>query len=176
MLGSWTRLQVENHGYAGAVKASTHEPLPFMDEVFSLVLMRHALERYPATIEVLSDLVRTLMPGGLLVVAGIHPVSLWAPWIHWRTRHGRAILRMPFAVGRLLREAGLEIESTRRVGCPWPSASARPAGHAWVGGGYVLTARKRKAGVTPLRIRPAPLGVSAAAGALSPGTRRESGY
>ena len=178
MLGSWTRLQVEKHGYAGALKASTHEALPFMDEVFSLVLLRHALERTPVSAEALGDMVRTLAPGGLLVVAGIHPVSLWAPWVYWRTRHARALPRMPFAIGRLLHEAGLEIESTRRLGPLWPRAgSARPARHAWLGGGYVLTARKRKAGVMPLRVRQqAPRGVSAAAGALSPGTRRESGY
>ena len=172
-LGCWTRLWVDNSRYRGDLHAATDEPLPFVDDAFDLVLLRHALEVVPAAPALLAEAMRVLAPGGVLVVTGVHPLSGWAPWFYWRARGKRQAMQVPLRLSHSLQQAGLEIERAQRVGCVWPMATGAPIGvNAW-GGGYVLIARKRHRMVTPLRIKPVPVRVPAS-GRLSPGTRRSS--
>lgn len=174
MLGCWARLWVSGDCYQGDAIATLEEPLPFVDEAFELVLLRHALEVVPATRDLLGEAIRTLAPGGLLVVTGVHPVSGWAPWFFWRAWGTRPALRMPLELGRAMRAAGLEIERVRRVGRMWPgAASAALARASWWGGGYVLMARKRRRAVTPQKIKPVPMAV-VASGRLSPTARHRA--
>ena len=172
MIGCWVRMWIAADGYRGDVCATTGEPLPFLDDAFGVVLLRHALEAVTEPSVLLGEAVRVLAPGGLLVLAGVHPVSGWAPWFHWRAR-GRQVLQLPIQLGRRLERGGLEIEWMRRVGRIWPGNAVSHAGpfNPW-GGGYVLVARKRCRKATPLRILPARLRV--AGGSLSPGTRRSA--
>ncbi|OOG56258.1 methyltransferase domain-containing protein [Rhodanobacter sp. C03] len=175
LLGSWTRLCVSNNRYRGDLHATVDEPLPFVDDAFELVLLRHALEVVPAPSYVLAEAVRVLAPGGVLVVTGVHPLSVWAPWFWWRTRGRQPVLQVPLRLSLGLQQAGLEIERAQRVGRTWPAdrPAAGPTGvNAW-GGGFVLIARKRRRMATPLRIKPAPVRVPANS-RLSPGTRRSS--
>ncbi|WP_254424563.1 methyltransferase domain-containing protein [Rhodanobacter sp. C05] len=175
LLGNWTRLWVSNHRYRGDLRATADEPLPFIDDAFELVLLRHALEVVAAPTAVLAEAVRVLAPGGVLVVTGVHPLSGWAPWFWWRTRGRQRALQVPLRLSHGLQQAGLEIERAQRVGQTWPVGTATPGptgANVW-GGGYVLIARKRRRMVTPLRIKPVPVRVPANS-RLSPGTRRSS--
>jgi SAM-dependent methyltransferase len=174
MIGGWTRMWIATGGYRGDVCAAIDAPLPFLDEAFDVVLLRHALEAVAEPSVLLGEAMRVLAPGGVLVVTGVHPVSGWAPWFYWRSG-GTRTLRFPGQLGRRLERDGLEIEWTRRVGRPWPSdAAPRAAPFNPCGGGYVMMARKRCRRATPLRILPAPTRLRVASGNLSPGTRRSA--
>ena len=174
MFSCWTRLWVQNRQYRGDLQAAADEPLPFVDDAFELVMLRHALEVVPAPSALLADAIRVLAPGGVLVLTGVHPLSGWAPWFYWRVRGTQPVLQLPLRLSQTLQRAGLDIERARRVGRFWPGSTATgPAGISAWGGGYVLIARKRHRAATPLRIKPVPLRVPAN-GQLSPGTRRSS--
>ncbi|HEY0198872.1 MAG TPA: methyltransferase domain-containing protein [Rhodanobacter sp.] len=172
MLGHWVHLRVDGDDYGGELRAATGEPLPFVDDAFELILLRHALEVLPDSSAVLGEAVRMLAPGGLLVVTGVHPLSSWAPWFHWNTRNRRHALHAPLRLRHSLQQAGIEIERSQRVGRLWPG-SAQKDTHATLGGGYVLIARKRRRAISPLRSKPVPIRVPANRG-LSPGTRRSA--
>lgn len=172
MIGCWVQVWVATDGYRGDVCAAIDAPVPFLDDAFGVVLLRHALEAVASPSVLLGEAMRVLAPGGLLVLTGVHPVSGWAPWFYWRSRDPQA-LPFPAQLGRRLQRRGLEVEWTRRVGRPWPSdagSQARPFNPC--GGGYVLLARKRSRSATPLRLLPAPLRVGN--GSLSAGTRRSA--
>jgi hypothetical protein len=174
MLGCWTTLQLERGRYRGDLQAAADESLPFVDDAFDLVLLRHALEVAPAAPALLAESLRVLAPGGVLVLTGVHPVSAWSAWLRWRTRDRALALQLPWQLSHNLQSAGLDIERVRRVGRFWPSLAAEHGSSVNVlGGGYVLIARKRRRMVTPLRIKPASVRIPAN-GRLSPGTRRSS--
>lgn len=174
MLGCWTTLHLGNGRYRGDLQAAADEPLPFVDDAFELVLLRHALEVAPSASALLAEAVRVLAPGGVLALTGVHPLGGWAPWYCWRTRGKSQALQMPWRLGHDLQQAGLEIEQVRRVGRMWPHPTSPGAAAANpFGGGYVLVARKRRRMATPLRIKPVPVRVPANS-QLSPGTRRSS--
>jgi SAM-dependent methyltransferase len=174
MFSCWTRLRVDAGRYRGDLQAATDEPLPFVDDAFELVLLRHALEVVSEPSAVLAEAIRVLAPGGVLVVTGVHPLSGWAPWFYWRARGTRPVLQLPLRLIQILQREGLDIERARRVGRIFPGTTvAGPAGISVWGGGYVLMARKRHRAATPLRIKPVPMRVPANS-QLSPGTRRSS--
>jgi SAM-dependent methyltransferase len=174
MFSCWTRLRVDDGRYRGDLQAATDESLPFVDDAFELVLLRHALEVVQEPSALLADAVRVLAPGGVLVLTGVHPLSGWAPWFYWRARRTRPVLQLPLRLMQIMQRAGLEIESARRVGRIFPgTTAASPEDLSAWGGGYVLIARKRHRAATPLRIKPAPMRVPANS-QLSPGTRRSS--
>ena len=174
MLGCWATLHLQGGTYVGDVKAAADEPLPFVDDAFQFVLMRHVLERVPMPTPMLDEAVRVLEPGGVLAVTGIHPLSVWLLWVFWRARGVVGHLKFPLGISAALLRAGMEIQSIKRVGRSWPrqtSAGSLPGN--LLGGGYVLIARKRRHTVTRLRVSRVPVAVSSG-GHLSPGTRRSA--
>jgi len=174
MMGHWTVLRVTGGCHTGDVQAALDEPLPFVDEAFELVFLRHALEAVTYAPELLGEAIRVLAPGGTLVLTGVHPVSGWAPWFYWHTRGSRRVLWMPLRLARELHHAGLDMEQVMRTGRLWPGMAAeKPASPSALGGGYVLIARRRNRKVTPLRVRATPIRVSANS-RLSPGIRRSA--
>lgn len=174
MLGCWTSLHINNGRYLGDLQASADEPLPFVDDAFELILLRHALEVAPQALALLAEVVRVLVPGGVLVLCGVHPISCWLPWFYWHARGKPQELQMPLQLRRNLQQAGLETERVQRVGSFWPGlAMAGEASARALGGGYVLIARNRRRMATPLRFKSVPVRVPAN-GRLSPGTRRSS--
>ncbi|MGC1548868.1 MAG: methyltransferase domain-containing protein [Rhodanobacter sp.] len=174
LLGHWTQLNLAQGQLFGDVRASASEPLPFADDVFDLVLLRHALEAAPMPPQLLNEMIRLLVPGGLLVLTGIHPLSGWAPWWHWHTRGHGMHMNTPLQLGNWLRRAELQVERMQRVGRMWPVASVEVSGasNPW-GGGFVLLARKRRRMSLPTRLRPRPVSAPVNAG-LAPGARRNS--
>ncbi|WP_426699785.1 class I SAM-dependent methyltransferase [Rhodanobacter sp. Col0626] len=174
MLGCWTTLHLCNGRYAGDLQADADEPLPFVDDAFELVLLPHILEVTPTAAALLAESIRVLAPGGMLVLTGVHPLSAWSPWLHWRARDRALALHLPWRLSRNLQSAGLDIEWVRRIGRFWPGLAVMQGAPANVfGGGYVLIARKRRRMVAPLRIKSTPVRMPAN-GRLSPGTRRSS--
>lgn len=174
LLRFWTRLWVNRNRYRGDLLAATDTPLPFADDAFQLVLIRHAQEVIPQASLLLAEAVRVLAPGGTLVVAGVHPVSGWAPWFQWQARHAPPIMCMPLRLRQILRQSGLQIVGGGRVGGFLPHEKTPSAMNitAW-GGGYVLLARKQPRSVIPLRSRRASIR-HATNGRLSPSVRRST--
>lgn len=174
MLGCWATLHFDKGRYLGDVKAAADEPMPFIDDAFQLILMRHVLEVVAKPVAILNEVFRTLAPGGVLVITGVHPVSAWAPWFCWCGRPGVRRLHFPLGLNGTLLRGGMDVERIERVGRIWPGRSSTGALPTRVfGGGYVLIARKRRYTVTRLRLNRVGAPVSVNSG-LSPGTRRSA--
>jgi SAM-dependent methyltransferase len=171
LLGNWTRLSMDDGLYAGDLRARTDEPLPFLDDAFDLVLLRHALEVSTTPQALLEEASRVLSPGGVMALTGVHPFSAWLPWMMWRTRGHAPALRSPLLLERWARRIELDIERVERVGRLWPSSSVGlDSAHAF-GGGYLLIARKRRRMATPIRLKPKAVSAPVNVG-LAPGARR----
>ncbi|GAA0689307.1 SAM-dependent methyltransferase [Dyella sp. SG562] len=172
LLGYWTRMRLVGKRYQGDVKARADEPLPFADDAFGLVLLRHAMEVAPVPQSLLQEACRVLAPGGVLAVTGLHPLSAWLPWVYWQRRHTTMpAITSPLTLERWVRAGELEIERVERVGHVWPNAGAKARGVHPLGGAYVLIARKnRRVAILPKlkpALVPAPVNVK-----LAPGARR----
>lgn len=173
MLACWTRLQLASERLGGDVVARADESLPFVDDAFELVMLRHALEASAWPRTMLQEAVRVLAPGGLLVLSGMHPLSLWMPWLAWRGRHQNVRPQMPLQVGEWLRRHAVRVDTVRRVGQPWPGVPGNSRFSEALGGGYILLAHKRSHAATPVRLTPRPLRAPADAG-LASGARRNT--
>ncbi|MGN6236617.1 methyltransferase domain-containing protein [Dyella sp.] len=173
LLSCWTHLKLAGDRYVGDLHARVAEPLPFVDDAFELVILRHALEASALPQSLLEEGARVLSPGGLLVLSGVHPLSLWTPWMVWHGRGQSLRLRMPLQVGEWLRRHAMQVECVRRVGHAVPGGGGTPWLTEAIGGGYVLLARKRRQAVTPIRLVPRALRAPADAG-LAPGARRNT--
>jgi SAM-dependent methyltransferase len=174
LLGRWTRLALRQGMYQGDLRGRGDEPLPFVDEAFELILLRHALEVSTAPSQLLREAVRVLAPGGLLVLTGLHPISGWLPWLLWQHGAGLA-LDTRLHLSRWLRAADLDVERSDRAGASWPSRlhlGARSPN--MLGGSYLLHARKRRRTITALPLRALPQRAPANVG-LAPGARRSAG-
>ncbi|QAU23702.1 methyltransferase domain-containing protein [Dyella sp. M7H15-1] len=170
-LGQWVTLRLAQGRFQGDIHASATEPLPFLDQVFDLVLVRHALE--PASLS-LEEISRVLAPGGMLVLTGMNPLSGWIPWWLWQTRGSASHAMSPIQIAARLRRADLQVERVQRVGRALPLASKGSSeASRLLGGGYVLIARKNGPMSTPTRLRPKPVTTPVRAG-LAPGARRSS--
>jgi len=169
-LGAWVRLDLTDAGYAGDVRASADEPLPFVNDAFGLVVLRHALEVAPFARDLLVEAARVLAPGGMLALTGVHPASGWLPWLLWRSRHQDLALSSPLQLTYWLRGAELEVERTQRVGAIWPASVTMQHRGNPLGGGYLVIARKRRSMVLPIRVKPR--AAAAPVGSLVPTARR----
>ncbi|QNK01599.1 methyltransferase domain-containing protein [Dyella telluris] len=171
LLGNWTRLSVADQRYGGDVKARLDESLPFIDDAFDLVLLRHALEVSGTPQEMLEEASRVLAPGGVLALTGLHPFSAWLPWMMWRTRGHSPTMHSPLLLERWVRRHELDIERIERVGRSWPGRHTGIDASSAFGGGYLLIARKRRRMAAPIRLKPKALPATVNVG-LAPGARR----
>ncbi len=173
LLGNWIKLSMAAERYGGDVQARADEPLPFRDDAFDLVLLRHALEVSRTPLDMLEEVSRVLAPGGVLALTGLHPFSAWLPWMMWRTRGRAPAMHSPILLERWVRRMELDIERVERVGGWWPSSRVGlDASHAF-GGGYLLIARKRRRMATPIRLKTKALPATVNVG-LAPGARRNA--
>lgn len=116
--------------------------LPFADDAFCVVLAG-----FEASVDdhevVAGELARVLAAHGTLLVAGLHPRSLW--------RRGVG----PGRWERALRAAGLDVRPAVRCGAPWPRARGAVGLPGWLvrgaGGAWVVEARRSVLASLPLR-------------------------
>jgi SAM-dependent methyltransferase len=170
LLGHWARLHLARGGWLGDVQARADEPLPFQDDAFGVVVLRHAVEIAPDGGELIAEAARVLEPGGVLAITGVHPVSAWAPWFQWRARGTRASLRQPVMLRAACGRAELHVIAVHRAGQMLPSA-ATGEGSSLAGGAYILLARKQRIAATPLRVTTA-IPEPVQSGSLVSGARR----
>lgn len=159
----WTVLRPSAPGasarWTGALRA---EPLrlPFADDSFCAALVAFA---GAIDLDVAREFARVLAPYGTLLVADVHPGSLWpggtAPWHCERT----------------LRAAGLDVVPAVRCGAPWPRSRGAAGLPRWLvsglGGAWVVGARRSVLAALPLRKAVGRRVIDQ--GALLPGARRQ---
>ncbi|HET7268541.1 MAG TPA: methyltransferase domain-containing protein [Oleiagrimonas sp.] len=148
-MGCWTHLRMSGHEYAGDVRARVDESLPFADETFRVVVLSHVLEWTPHAADLLEEAIRVLAPEGLLAVTAFHPFSAWTPWLLCR-RAPRPMLIAPAWLRQRLASQAMLAPSIHRCGAPLPARHGVSAA-AWLGGGFVLIARKRRAAIMKLQ-------------------------
>jgi SAM-dependent methyltransferase len=114
--------------------------LPFADDSFCAVL---ACFQDAADASFAPELARVLAPHGRLLVAGLHPRSLWHCGV------------APRRWERALRSAGLDVLPAVRCGAPWPRARGAAGLPRWLvrsaGGAWIVEARRSVLAALPLR-------------------------
>jgi SAM-dependent methyltransferase len=161
----WTRLlpAAGGAGWEGPLRADA-DVLPFANESFCAVLVRFAANACVEADALAAELARVLAPHGTLLIADLHPRSLW--------QTGAA----PGPWERALRRAGLEVSPAVRCGSPWRRARGAAGMPHWLvrgmGGAWVIEAHRRSSAAIPLR-KPSPGRRKAEQTALAPGARRQ---
>lgn len=168
-MACWTRLRLADGMLHGDVKASVAEPLPFADESFRVVVLSHVLEWTPHAADLLDEALRVLRPEGVLAVTGFEPFSAWMPWLLCR-RSPRPMLIPRAWLRQRLAPHCVQMLHGQRCGAAWPMRRGGMA-PAWLGGGFVLVARKRRAAV--MRLKPRACRQSVGRREWVPGTHRE---
>jgi SAM-dependent methyltransferase len=157
-IGHWVQLMLAGDHFTGEIQAHAAEPLPFADDAFDVVVLRHVLQSAPEPAALLQEVIRVLNPGGCLVLTGIHPLSAWAPWWSWQMRGRTRHMSLPMQLAARLRGADIKVESLQRVGHVLPMTSLLSGDASGVlGGGYVLRGSKRRTIALPTRLRPSPV-------------------
>lgn len=146
-------------GWQGGLRADA-VTLPFADGAFGAIL---ACFSGDAGLVCADELARVLAPHGTLLVADLHPRSLW--------RAGVA----PERWERALRRAGLDVRPAARRGAPWRRARGSDGLPRWLtrvaGGAWIIEARPSVLAALPLRQPAARRALEH--NALLPGARRE---
>ena len=137
--------------------------LPFAPEVYSTVVLPHVIERHKLPHQVLREAHRVLMPEGHIVLTGFNPNSLMGlqRWL----RPSSVCAGRYYSVRRVidwLQLLGFDVVGSSMFHYSPLSRSKRlkqsmhffeSVGDRWlpmVGGGYMISAKKRDPGVTPL--------------------------
>ncbi|HEX7113000.1 MAG TPA: methyltransferase domain-containing protein [Mizugakiibacter sp.] len=176
LLAVWTRLQVRAGALCGDLLGNT-DALPFADDSFRAVVLRLAAEAVGGPEALADELARVLAPQGIALIASLHPLSLWQPWLALRAHRDGAALSLagPGRWRSALAARGVDVYAVRRYGAAWPRAQSARTQPRWLraaGGGYMLVARKRRSAMIPLRLQPRPAAVAARHGTLAPGAHR----
>lgn len=143
-VGRWTALQpgADGGGWCGPLRASA-DALPFEDESFCAVVARFLPCPDFTPESIVRELARVLAPHGLLLIADLHPRSLWHAGI------------APGRWERALRGAGLEVSPATRCGSPWPRTRGAAGMPHWLvrgmGGAWVVAAHPHAQAAIPLR-------------------------
>lgn len=147
-----------------ALMSDTH--WPFADDSIDIVVLQHALEFARQPHQVMREATRTVVSNGYVIVVGFNPNS---PWGLVRSA-GSLSRQLPWSLSLLhaqriadwLTLLDFRIESILPIGHLWPlkiggdrmsrRIDRKLAGNHWLpASAYLLVARKRVAGVTPIR-------------------------
>ncbi|MCF6291938.1 MAG: class I SAM-dependent methyltransferase [Robiginitomaculum sp.] len=98
---------VEQWPYAGKVQTTLIDPLamPFAENCFDRILVVHFLEEVSNPLQSLTEITRSLVAGGRLVVVVSHRIGLWSASSRTPFGHGRSFSL--FQLTHLLEQAGL---------------------------------------------------------------------
>ena len=152
MPGCGLQLEACGAGWRGPVRCGL--PLPLANESVAAVVLQHVGQRGDATVALLEECARILVPGGKLVLYALNPLSPWR-W-RWGGRDASAAEPMPWR--RRLRAAGLVPDPVSQgVGPRWhPAPDAMLQHGPGLRAAWRLGAEKRRMPLTPVRQR-APL-------------------
>jgi SAM-dependent methyltransferase len=166
-----TRLQLQRDGdgFTGDLRCS-ESAIPLADDSIALIFMACAFEAARDAVGLAAECARLLEPEGTLLVLGLNP---WSP-AHLRWMFGGLHVWSPDALRALLTGLGLEIMGCRYLGARWSATtiSALDVGGSQRAGsmlrsGFLLEARRRDPGMTPLRAQSAKVRFGAGARAGS---------
>jgi len=139
--------------------------LPFANESFNLFVAQHAYEQCDRLQDCIEEIARVLAPEGIALIMGFNPLGTWRPWLAWRTRVARQSLHLHSAQSwrrHLLRERidtlqirfpGLLLPRARITSPGAPPGNETRNVFARFGSSWLLLARKRRATLTPMRLR-----------------------
>lgn len=170
------RLRRAVDGFEGDLRCS-ESAMPLADDSFALIFTTCCFEAAHDAVGLAAECARLLEPEGTLLVLGLNPLS--PARLRWM--FGGLRSWSPEATSALLSGLGLEIVGWRYLGARW-SAKATPAidiaGTRRHGSplrsGFLLEARRRDPGLTPLRLQSARVrvGSGASAGSAKIGSAR----
>jgi hypothetical protein len=148
-------LQRSAGGYVGDLQCS-ESAIPIVDESLALIVLTCAFEAARDPVGLAAECARMLEPEGTLLVLGLNP---WSP-AHLRWMLGGLRVWSPEATGALLSGLGLEIVGWQFLGARWSAgktATIDVAGKSGRGSllrsGFLLEARRRDPGLTPIRAK-----------------------
>jgi SAM-dependent methyltransferase len=152
--------------FVGPCVQGNFEELPFLPDSIDVALLPHVLEFAHNPQQILEEVYRVLIPEGYAVILGFHPWSLWGlakvfvgrkkiPWVgkfyssyrvrHWLTLQGFKVedhetlfFRPPLTNTKWLKKLFF-LEAVGQL--LWP----------YLGGVYLIVAKKRVATLTPFR-------------------------
>ncbi|HEY2346555.1 MAG TPA: methyltransferase domain-containing protein [Xanthomonadaceae bacterium] len=163
------RLRRADDGFDGDLRCS-ESAMPMMDDSFALIFLTCCFEGAHDAVGLAAECARLLEPEGTLLVLGLNPLS--PARLRWMFGGLRAW--SPEATSALLSGLGLEIVGWRYLGARW---SAQGAAAIDISGtrrhgsplrsGFLLEARRRDPGLTPLRVQSARVRVAGGARAGS---------
>lgn len=150
------RLHRSQIGWDGDLRC-LDDALPIARESVDLAYLLHVFEDCAQPDDLLHELDRVLAPEGQIMVIGLNP---WSPW-RWRWTGSGLRVRSAVSLRESLRDAGFEVTAQQGVGprCPWSTPRPdhtvlrRSDERGVFRAGYLLQARKRRIGVTPLPAR-----------------------
>ena len=146
-------LQRDGDSFDGDLRCS-ESAIPLADESLALIFTACAFEAARDAFGLAAECARLLEPEGTLLVLGLNP---WSP-AHLRWMFGGLRVWSPDALRALLTGLGLEIMGCRYLGARWSASemAAVDVGAVQIAGsplrsGFLLEARRRDPGMTPLR-------------------------
>lgn len=153
MLAQVLSLYRDNQGFAGTFRCED-EHLPIASESLSLVYGLCVLETSANPGVLFEEMVRCLKPDGVLVILGLNAFS--PTRLRW---HAKGINPVATSALRLLCSAhGLEVSKLSHIGPMWlrpqkklPRYEAKPGLLNLFYAGHILVAKRRVAGLTPIR-------------------------
>ena len=153
MLAQVVSLHREPQGFAGVVRCSDTQ-LPIASESLSLVYGLCVLETSPSPEALFDEMVRCLKPEGVLVLLGLNAFS--PTRLRWHAKGIRPLATS--SLGQWCVKNGLEKSKLSQIGPVWlkpqekvPRYRAKPGLLSILYAGHLLVAKKRVAGLTPLR-------------------------
>jgi len=125
------------------------QALPVASGAITLAYVQHVLETSVDADALVGELARVLAPEGIAAFIAFHPYRPLR--LRWWVRGLRAIPALRLSA--MVVEHGLEVRSVRPLGAVWQARAGSEDGAAapWLAGSYLLLARKRVHGLTPLR-------------------------
>ena len=153
MLAQVLSLYRDSRGFAGTMRCED-ENLPIAGESLSLVYSLCVLETSPNPEALFEEMVRCLKPEGVLVLLGLNSIS--PTRLRW---HAKGINPIgTSALRQLCAKNSLEISKLSQIGPIWlkpqkklPRYVAKPGLLDLFYAGHILVAKRRMAGMTPIR-------------------------
>jgi SAM-dependent methyltransferase len=154
--GAMTQVMMQLYRCAGGMSGDVRcsdDALPIATACLSLVYAQHVLESSPAGTQLMGEVARVLAPEGVAIFVVFNPLSLVR--LRWCNSGLRAIT--PSQVARMLGEHGLEVRTIRPLGYCWRAPASCDVGSdmkrsSRLASSYLVLARKRVHGMTPLRV------------------------